>query len=179
MSGILARRYAKALFEHSRDQKMEQAVSEDLRLLKKLLTANPSLQVFFENPAISSEDKVQTLKKVFEPACQPLTFRFILFLQNKARLYLFKEIIESYEAIFKTSEGVLTVKVKSAQAIEPDQLTKILDKLKDRFQRKVEANVEINEHLLGGVIVDVEGKVLDFSLSRQLRKFYDSVVLQN
>ena len=78
------------------------------------------------------------------------------------------EIIDEYQAIFKSAIGVSTAYVTSAaplNGVEMDALRKNLEK---RLGHKVETVFSIDASLIGGVVVRVDGKVIDSSIKSQL-----------
>jgi hypothetical protein len=63
----------------------------------------------------------------------------------------------------------LHVIIKAIRPLDPDVVREIAEKVSRAYQRDVAAEVQIDPSLLGGIIVLIGNRVIDLSLSAQLR----------
>lgn len=88
-------------------------------------------------------------------------------IQN-ARLGLIAHIRALYEDLRREHEGVLEAKVISARPMADDQLQPLVQALEKKYGRKVNAQVEVDPELIGGVRIVVGDKVIDATVRGRL-----------
>lgn len=82
------------------------------------------------------------------------------------------KIIEEFIRYGKKQEGITQIEVTSAQELDE----KMLEKIKKYFGNQVEASVQIDPDLLGGIKIKTDDKILDGSLKTQLKKLKESII---
>ncbi|MBI4993153.1 MAG: ATP synthase F1 subunit delta [Candidatus Magasanikbacteria bacterium] len=90
--------------------------------------------------------------------------RFVLLLARRHKLKRAEQIIAEYEKCVKRENGEVEIVVKTAGKLEKT----LLNKVEKVFGDKVETKEELDENLLGGVVIKTEDRILDGSLRRQL-----------
>ena len=80
------------------------------------------------------------------------------------------EIAAQFKALVNTQSGRSDAIVYSAFAIDDAALAQVLVALEKRFGRKLNARVEIDHELIGGVRVVVGDEVLDTSVKARLEQ---------
>ena len=158
----VAKRYALAFAESSISD-IDKAVS-DMKLIKELIFENEELKTFFLHPVVSLKDKKDTIEEAFKSKLSGTSFNFIETLLDESRFGIFNTI---YEVFLKESErlrNIERVEVTSAVEIEEKEKTKLVDKLKEKLSKNIFINYNLDEEILGGLVVKVEDKVIDLSL---------------
>lgn len=92
--------------------------------------------------------------------------QFILFLKQEQMLSKIKYIMDEFVSYTKEQQGIVKLDITSARVLSKTQL----DKICKHFGQKVETEVEVDETLLGGVIIKDKNRILDASLKTQLQK---------
>jgi len=99
-------------------------------------------------------------------------------LQKKNQLRLMPKIIKKIDEIWNKEIGIVEAEIISARKLERDQILKIENYLKEKYEAKeILINNIVNESLKGGVIIRVGDEVLDGSVERSLRDLKKSLVL--
>lgn len=94
--------------------------------------------------------------------------QFLALMAENGRLRLLPEVAELFEILRAEAEQSLTVKVRSALPLEAEQRDRLVSHLARRFGRTVSLDVELDESLIAGAVVDAGQLVIDGSLSAQL-----------
>jgi F-type H+-transporting ATPase subunit delta len=89
---------------------------------------------------------------------------FVLLLVKNYKLKQAERIIVEFEKYAKRQAGVMEIEITSAYKLENSTLNHI----KKVFGEEVDAVENIDESLLGGVVIKTEDKILDGSLKTQL-----------
>lgn len=165
----ISREYSEALFKLASEQDKGQEYSDALELVKQLVVENLEYIDFMCSPGIPMNERETALDAAFsgdEVMTNIASFLKLLMKSGRARELI--EIIDEYQAIFKSAMGVSTAYITSAaplNGVEMDALKKNLEK---RLGHKVECVFSTDASLIGGVVVRVDGKVIDSSIKSQL-----------
>jgi len=87
---------------------------------------------------------------------------------ENGRLAALPQMAEQFPTLVQARQGVSEAHIYSAYPIDAGQLADILGPLEKRFGRKLEAKVELDPELIGGVRVVVGDEVLDTSVKARL-----------
>ena len=123
---------------------------------------------FLKNPAIPARERGASLTAVFENALPEEVLSFLLLLCDKGRMPIFFEAFKSYKALLDAAEHVANAHVTSAVELTAEEKVKLLDKLKTVSRSDVVATYAIDASLLGGLIIEIDGKIIDGSLRHRL-----------
>ena len=89
---------------------------------------------------------------------------------DNGRLSVLPEIAAQFHALVSARSGVSDAIVYSAFPIEPAQLADVVASLEARFKRKLNASVQLQPDLIGGIRVVVGDEVLDTSVKARLEQ---------
>ena len=92
--------------------------------------------------------------------------QYILFLAREQMLNKIQYIIKEFVDYAKEKNGISQLKITSARSLPQSEI----DNIAKHFGKKVEASVEVDEEILGGVVIKNKNKILDASLKTQLKK---------
>jgi len=85
-------------------------------------------------------------------------------------------MVEQFQSLVQASLGVSDAIIYSAYPIEAPQVAEILGSLEKRFGRKLQATVEVEPELIGGVRVVVGDEVLVTSVKARLDRMKSSLL---
>ncbi|MCX8073753.1 MAG: ATP synthase F1 subunit delta [Candidatus Binatia bacterium] len=167
MSAV-ARRYAKALFALAREQNLEDTIGSELNQLAELVRS-PELASAWNNPLLTAPERRQLTSVVREQLrLSDLFGRFLDYLAEHKRLRELPTIRDHYERLLDELHNRTRARIVSAAALTQAQLDRIVQLLQQRTGKTVIATVTEDPSLVGGFVVEVEGKVFDASVANQL-----------
>ncbi|MCX7909061.1 MAG: ATP synthase F1 subunit delta [Ignavibacteria bacterium] len=169
-------RYAKALFETSCEEKCEEVVYNDFMIISKILTFVPELVSIARKPLVSPFRKKRLYQEVFSEKISETTLKFILFLVDKERDYLLKDIIAQYQKLYFAYKNLLPVEIYFPRDFEDSLKHKIIHKLEEITGKKVIPKFIIDPKILGGFKVKIEDWVFDATLKNKLLSLYKELV---
>ena len=85
------------------------------------------------------------------------------------------EIVRLFEELRADAERTMAVTVRSAVDLSPDYRERLREKLGQRYNRKIELDVVIDDDMLGGAIIQAGDQVIDGSLRRQLNMLAETL----
>jgi F-type H+-transporting ATPase subunit delta len=173
---MLARRYAKAIFDIGSEQGGLEKIGADLRTLAKAMHDSAELQSLLSNPAIRRADR----RKVIDALLQRIgvvtaTRNTIYLLLDGERLGSLPAISRELDRMIEAKAGRVAAEVVSAKPLDPSQLSQITATLEKLSGKKVSVATRQNPDLLGGVVARVGDTVYDGSLRTQLRNLRDEL----
>ena len=170
----LARPYAKAAFEFALDAKQLPEWSEMLGFASQVVS-DEAMQELLTSPHFTKDDQQDAMLKVCADKLNDNGTNFIKLLAQNGRLVALAEIEVLFNFLRSEFEKTVDATITSATELNDQQVTQIKEKLAAKLGRKVEACVEVNAELLGGLIIQAEGLVIDGSVRGKLAKLSDTL----
>lgn len=168
---MIARNYAETLLALAQRQGGDAAVDEygaAATTVAEVLRQEPRIRAFFDSPSIASEAKKQALRASFQGRVPEPFLRFLLVVVDKGRERLLGEIDAAYEALVDELRGRARAEITLAEPADATLQQEIVAWLTRRLGKTVIPRFHVDPSLLGGVVVHVEGEVLDGSVRRRL-----------
>ncbi|MBS1885393.1 MAG: ATP synthase F1 subunit delta [Actinobacteria bacterium] len=169
-----ARVYAEALFEAGEDKGKLDPLQEQLGQFADAVDGDRELQVFLFSPYLSSNDKVEGLRRAVTGA-EPEFLNFLELLVEKGRMPEIFRIRREFDELWKKAHRRLDVTVTSAIELDPGVVGKIGEEVERQTGEKVELSSEVDDEILGGLVLRVGNMVLDASIRTRLEKLRKSV----
>jgi F-type H+-transporting ATPase subunit delta len=170
----IAQVYARALFEVATEQDDIDVVREQLGQFADALDESRELQMFFFSPYFSTEEKEEGLHKAVTGAHEAVVNFLSLLLENHRMPVIFR-VRRAYDALWEEENKLLPVSVTSAVALDDKTVKEIGDKIADQTGRKVDLSAQVDEDILGGIVVRVGNAVLDASVRNRLEQLRKQV----
>lgn len=172
---VVARRYARALYEDAEAVSKTSAVDDDMTLVSDALDASDELARFFRSPVISRDRKKQIARSLFADRVDELTLDFLEMLVRKQREDIFPRIADAYRVLRNEQLGVVEATARSARDLSVEEQEELATSLGRLTGKKVKLHVETDERLIGGVVIRVGDTVYDGSVRHQLNTLRDQM----
>ena len=167
-SSKVAKRYARALLGLSADHKQLESWGAELERLGRVIDA-PEIAASFASPEVSQALKIEALKKIAEKLELSFPLRsFAAVVASHGRIGDLPAISDAYIRMLDDLMGRARALLTFAGEPSPDELKRVLDGLERIARKKIIPTVKIDAALLGGVVVELEGKTYDGSLAARL-----------
>lgn len=175
-SSTLAKRYAKALFALSVDNRSQDRVLADLRALHTSFSADVSIQTFFESPILNGTQKSEVVKKaITDKGVSAEVNQFLLLLAEKDRLAIFPDVVEAFQAEIDAANNVCRGVVRSTTALGPSERTQIEKTVEGVLKKKVIMTYKVDPSVIGGLVAQVGSHTFDDSLSTHLKRMSEEL----
>jgi len=175
MTGSIARRYAKAIIAVAQEQGTLEQIADELRVLGALAQDAQVAQAL-ANPLLAASARRRLAATIGDQlALRPIMRNFLGLLADHRRLEQLPAIAAQYEKILDQMLGRVRAVITSAAPLAPEQAETVIAAVARQTGRTVLAEQQADPHLLGGVVVDVEGTVYDGSLRTQLEALAASI----
>ncbi len=168
MSGISSD-YAKALFMLAMEKKQGEEYAKALDLVTDVFMENPVYTEFLESPGISLGERLTALESAFSGSLPRDVLSFLKLLCEKRYVAQFFDCVEQYKALLNEVKSVLDARVTSAVELSDDEKNALKEKLETLSGHTVMIDYIVDQSILGGLIVEMDGKVMDSSIQRHLK----------
>ncbi|MFW2371714.1 MAG: F0F1 ATP synthase subunit delta [Gammaproteobacteria bacterium] len=162
-----ARPYARAVFEAAQGDSSQVKWSELLSFMSSVIS-NEDMSNALDSPHIGAKEKGELLIEVCGGDISEANRNFIKLLAENGRLKLMPEITELYEVFRAEAESKIDAIVTSAYPLSDAQLQAMTKALKKKLGCDVTLVTEIDETLIGGVVIRAGDLVIDGSAQAKL-----------
>ena len=164
----IARPYAEALFKASGVGDLD-ALAAQVQTLGTVW-GNAQLREFSDNPKVSAAQVFDVIVAAVATPLSSAAQNLLRTVIDNGRLSALPEIAAQFHALVNARSGVSDATIYSAFAIDDGQLAEVVAALERRFGRKLNAHVEIDAELIGGIRAVVGDEVLDTSVKARLEQ---------
>lgn len=172
---IVAKRYAKALFELASQQNAVPDVEQQLRGLAEALNQDEGVTAFLGSPNIGTERKVAVLKEALAGKVSDLVLNTVELLIERGRHNELSGVYEAYSKISGEATGQASATVYTAKTLEESELAKVAEQFGKIAGKAIRAEQVVDPSLIGGIQVRIGDRLYDGSLSGKLARLEKSL----
>ena len=161
-------RYARALLKSATDQKLEDAVYQEMMTVAKSYLDVPALRHTIDNPMLSKDQKEALLiVAAGEKPCQ-LTKAFIALVLKEDRENVMQFMANSYITLYRKQKNVIRGKLITAARVSAQTEQKMRQMVESKTNGTVEFETEVNPDIIGGFILEYDTFRMDASVKSKL-----------
>ena len=166
---VVARTYARALFDAAKEDGKLDQIREELDLFVAAIREVPELQALIRNPQLDPSAKAEALAAVLQSADEILR-NFARLVADKGRAPMLEEIAREYNALVAAEERILNVELTTAYELSDNEADSIVKQIEEAAGRRVEAERTVDPELIGGVVLKVGTLEVDSSVRGRLER---------
>ncbi len=165
-----SREYAVALYSIAKENGQEKDIFDALRVMDSVFAENPEYIEFLSSPGIPAEERTGALETAFADSLPEYAVSFACVLCRRGGMREFSGCVKEYEQIYTAILNMTTARVTSAVPLSDAEKEKLHHKLEKVSGRAVTMQCAVDPSLIGGVIVEMDGKTIDGSLRRRVHE---------
>ncbi len=175
-SSRIASRYSKSLLDLSIEGNKLEEVKIDMDAVLHICTISKDLNNLLKNPIVAAESKKAILSKVFTDT-NDLTKGFILYLVDKKREEELHLIANNFISSYNKMKGIASAIVISATPLNESTLSDLKKYVESLIGKSdITLTNEVDPTIIGGIIIKHEDKLLDKSVSKELREIRKQLI---
>ena len=163
-----SKEYAEALFELAAGENALAETSDGLVTVLSALKQNPEYRALLASAAIGKADRLKALDDAFEGKVPKVLMGVLRMMVSRGHISALDGMAREYEELTRDYRGESVARVLSAVPLKETEAVAIRAELEKRFSRKITLSCEIDPTLIGGVRVEVDGRVIDGSIRNKL-----------
>ena len=172
----IARPYAEAAFKVALAGNALASWADALAAMAAV-AADADMKACADNPRLLPKDLAQFYINILGGNISAEQQNFAQILVDNDRLDVLNEVCSLFVDMKNAHEGTKEANISSAFPLDADTLKTLVVDLERRFACKIQATVEVDPELIGGVRIAVGDQVIDASVRGKLAAM--SVALQN
>ena len=168
MISTVGLQYAKAIFDLACDKNLEEVYFDNLKTINNLISSDDNVFKTFSHPGISYDDKKNILKNVLDNKVENEFLHFLFVLIDNDRFQDLEDIVDSYQYYLNEKKKECNAKIFTKYNLLDEEIENIRKKLQMHFNKKINIEQIVDENLIGGIIINIDGKVIDGSIISQM-----------
>ena len=173
--GVISVRYARALLKSATDQKLEDAVYQEMQLLAKSYVEVPQLRQTIDNPMLSKDKKEALLLTAVGGQPTNLTNAFIQLVLKEDLEPVMQFIANSYVTLYRKQKNVIRGRLITAARVSPATEQKMRQMVESKTNGTVEFETEVNPDIIGGFILEYDTYRMDASVKAKLNNILNTL----
>ncbi len=165
----LARPYARAAFMAAEEGAALERWSGNLAVAAHV-ALDEAVLALLDNPRLTRAQVLDLFTSVGGDRFDDPFVNFLKTLNTYRRLSLLPDIHAQFEALRREAEARVYVLVTSAHPMSEEERGALSDRLRKRFDREVDLEVEVDASLIGGAVIRAQDQVIDGSVRGQLER---------
>jgi len=168
MERIAVLRYAKALFELAVERGEVELYNKACTDILAVFEADKDLLAVVNHLAIPADQKMQTMKAIFEGKIPEDFLGIFGLVFRRGRQRELSAILERFGQLYREHMRIATAKLYAAAELPQDKLNEISQVLGKKLEKTIEFEKVIDPSLIAGFRVEVDGFVFDASTKNQI-----------
>jgi len=166
----IAYRYAKSLFEQSKEEKSLDAVKQDMDLISTAINESRELQNLLKSPIVSQGKKQVILEKIFASKVSKSTAALLSLLVSKGREAELASVASGFLKLYNEEKNIVKAKLTTAITLDGELKKQFLKIASEVTGKEVDLTEEVDEDLIGGYVLRFEDSQIDASVKTRLNK---------
>lgn len=168
---VVARTYARALYEAAKDRDRVEPVREELSDFVQSMHDVPELRAVLRDPQLEPKAKVSVLEEILGGADE-LVRNFLVVLTESGRATELEEVQRELERMVASEAGQLTLELTTAVELSDAEFRKLVKEIEKASGRTVEATRKVDSDLIGGIVLQVGSLRVDSSVRGRLDRLH-------
>ena len=162
--------YGEGLYALCAEENITQDVLDELACLKDEFRQNPDFLRLLSNLSLPKEERTGIADQALRGQVHPYVLNFLKILVERGAAYAFDECAAAYQECFDRDHGVVEAVVTTAKPLDEKQRQKLMEKIRGMTGKEVSLREKVDEGVLGGVLLQMDGKRYDNTVRTRLEK---------
>lgn len=167
--------YAQALFMLAMEEDSVESFENALDDVAKAFSDEPKYMQFLSSPGIALSERLSAIEEAFGNTYPREIVSFLKLLCERRHIEEFNDCVCEYKRLANELSKVSWAKVTSAVELTDDEKKALQEKLEKMSGHTVMLDLTVDKSILGGIIVEIDGKVMDNSLKKHLKDVKDVI----
>ncbi|MFD2117044.1 F0F1 ATP synthase subunit delta [Paenibacillus yanchengensis] len=172
---VVAKRYAKALFELANEQQLVAQVEEQLAAIVQLFHDDVEVIRFLDYPGIDSAQKITVMRTALQEKLASPLLSVLELLITRRRHHLVAAVYDAYVRIAGDVAGEARAVVRTAKQMTDEEIASLSERFSKLTGKRIVSTQVVEPGLFGGVEVRIGDSLYDGSLAGKLKRLEKSL----
>lgn len=178
-SGTISMRYVRALFSYALENKVEDKIFAEMKILSDSFAGNRNFRATLDNPVLNTKDKLELIKAAAGGKVSDYFTRFIQLVLRQRRENHLQTISLLFLDEYRKHKNITIGKLITASPVDKTTIDKIKKLVQLTKNSTIEFETEVKPEIAGGFILYIDSYRLDASVTTQLRRIKDDLMSKN
>jgi ATP synthase, F1 delta subunit len=175
-TGVVATRYAKAIYQYALEKGEEDRIYEAFVALAGNYLRYPELRTVLKDPTVSDKHKSEVLLTACGSSFGETLRNVIHLILKNGRIDYLENITWVYEEYYRKFKEIVIAKLTTVNSADEEIKKELVDVISRITQHQVEFHTVINPDIIGGFVLEIENKLLDASVKTQLNRMRTDLI---
>ncbi len=163
--------YAEAFLQVAASRKEVDQVVDQAKDILAIWNDSSEFRDAMASPILEVDSKKTALEKLFAKKVTPSFLNLLKLLADRQRIGFLDSVLERMLELYREQRNIALATVTSASPLAESQQAELLPKIQSvAGTNNLEIDLKVDPNLIGGFVVTVGSKVIDASLSGQVRR---------
>jgi len=167
-AGVIAHRYARAMYEFAAEKGKETELYHKMQTLVKNFSNYPAMRIVMSDPTVKTIKKIELLTAAGEMQDDEILLQSIRLVVNNGRSAYMENIARMYETVYRKAKAQIIVHLTTVEPASQSMQQALIPVVAQATGSKVEFHTSVDAEILGGFILEIEDQRLDASVKNQL-----------
>ena len=163
-----ARVYGGSLYDLAAEEQITGTMKDQLSVIRQLFRENPDYVRLLSEPSIPAKDRLGLIDEAFGSSAEHYLINFMKLLCEKGLMREFGGCCDEFIRRYNVDNGIAEAVVVSAVPLSESQKDALTKKLCEISGKQVELSLRTDPSILGGMRVEIDGKLLDGTVKGRL-----------
>ncbi len=174
---IVARRYARAIYDLAKEKNEQAVVDEQLRFVSEVLYSDNKIMKVMEHPKVLKEKKKAILSEIVKET-PGMVSNLLYLLAEKGRLNIFSDLAKQYAKLKNEEEGIMEATAYTAVPLSEQEIAELNKVFAPQSGKKsLRITSVVDPAILGGVKLQIGNVIYDGTLQSQLQKLERRLIM--
>ncbi|HAB93704.1 MAG TPA: ATP synthase F1 subunit delta [Lachnospiraceae bacterium] len=160
--------YGQSLYDLAAEEGLSEEILDEMEAVEKIFKENPDYITLLLEPSVPRRERLGLLEEAFGDQIHPYLKNFLMILLENSLLRGFSACCRTYRASYNKDHGIEEAIVTSAVALSDEQIRSLKAKLEKMSGKTVLLTQKVDSSVLGGLRVEIGGKLLDGTVMGRL-----------
>ena len=166
----ISKEYAMGLYSLAEEEKTTREVRQELCAILEAFDKEPEYYDFLGAPNIPKAERTAAVDELLKGSGSEYVVSFVKLLTEHGYIRNFPDCVREYERLCDAAENIQTAEVSSAVELTAGEKEELKKRLEAMTGHNLRLEYRVDESLIGGVTVWVDGKCIDGSVKHRLSK---------
>ena len=167
--------YGTALFMLAKENNSENEYAKALDTVLGVFGENPEYMDFMASPGIPKAERLKAIEVSLGDSVPEYVVSFVQLLCERGRIREFEGCVKEYKKLLDASKNVSAAYITSSVELTSAEKAKLKEKLEKMSGHSVILECSEDKSLMGGIVIEMDGKIIDGSIRRRLHEVKDVI----
>ena len=168
--------YGESFYGLAAAEDLTDEILAEMNEISKIFRENPDYIRLLCEPSVAKRERLGLIEQAFGGQITQYHLNFLMILCEKGLMREYIRCARAFERCYNRDHGILEAVVTSAVALSREQAAALKDRLEQREGKKIRLTERVDPRILGGLRVEVDGRLLDGTIENRLNAIKRSIL---